>query len=75
MGLFDTVTFPCPDCGEQLEFQSKGGECGMYTYDGREKVPVGVASDLGGSVMCRSCGHTFTAKAKKTVRVKLVRVN
>ena len=27
MGMFDIVIVPCPECGEEHEFQSKSGEC------------------------------------------------
>ena len=44
MGLFDTIVFNCPDCGEEIGAQSKGGACLMDTYDSKD-VPIDVAQD------------------------------
>lgn len=32
MGLFDSVMVPCPSCGRDVEFQSKGGDCLMHRF-------------------------------------------
>jgi hypothetical protein len=44
MGCYDSIMFKCPNCGEDLEAQSKSGECVMATY-GLNDVPPDVASD------------------------------
>lgn len=44
MGMFDTITFNCPNCREPLEAQSKGGDCILNTYD-HTAVPLDVATD------------------------------
>ena len=32
MGLYDTVTFNCPCCGERFDEQTKSGESKLKTY-------------------------------------------
>ncbi len=29
MGLYDSLFIDCPECGKELEFQSKEGDCNM----------------------------------------------
>lgn len=43
--MFDSVFFPCPACGNQVEAQSKSGDCNgtRYWY---ESVPFEVAQDV-----------------------------
>lgn len=73
MGCFDSVLFDCPkpECSGQVEFQSKGGDCAMISYD-RNYVPLGVAADLRDSE-CRDCGTKFSPRAtprEVTVMIK-----
>jgi hypothetical protein len=44
MGLFDTIYFQCPDCGRDLDAQSKSGPCCLY-YFKYDSVPEDVAMD------------------------------
>ena len=30
MGMFDSLIVKCPNCNEQVEFQSKAGGCNLY---------------------------------------------
>lgn len=32
MGMFDSVYVFCPNCGDEVEFQSKAGECVTEEY-------------------------------------------
>jgi hypothetical protein len=55
MGSFDRVIVKC-DCGEDLEFQSKAGNCDLSTYS-LNNIPIVIAIDLNGSSeMCHECG-------------------
>ena len=44
MGLYDSIVFPCNDCGEVIEAQSKSGECQLDRFE-PDSVPVDVALD------------------------------
>jgi len=33
MGCYDTVSVPCPRCGEKYDAQSKGGDCVLAHYE------------------------------------------
>jgi hypothetical protein len=74
VGCYDTVVFTCPRCYNQLEFQSKGGPCGLYVYTGEVKVPTDVAAGLDTTPVHCVCGQGYVVKVKKSVRVKLVAV-
>jgi len=55
--MFDSVFASCPHCGEQLEFQSKAGECYLMSYSAGS-VPIEIAESVDGDVeYCSNC-HT-----------------
>lgn len=58
MGMFDSVTVPCPECKDDIiEFQSKAGPCELRNYPICE-VPTEIAKDIDGdTACCRGCGH------------------
>lgn len=60
MGCFDTVMVPCPKCGARSEFQSKGGDCILRTFD-LENAPTDVLSDVNRHApgRCDQCGTLF----------------
>lgn len=61
MGMFDSVFARCPNCGKQIEFQSKAGECDLSEYNIRE-VPVEIAADLNhkwNKETCEYCGDSY----------------
>lgn len=60
MGCFDTVMVPCPICGAHSEFQSKGGDCLLRTYN-LEDAPADVLSDVNRHApnQCEKCGIWF----------------
>lgn len=73
MGLYDTVTFRCPNCGARLSEHSKAGECNLLPHDSGS-VPLAVAADLEGyDVVCRPCSSEWVIKldAPSTVRLYL----
>ena len=57
MGLFDSVRFECPECGERMSVQSKAGDCILKDYDS-EAVPLNIAGDILGEVHC--CQHCWS---------------
>lgn len=66
MGMFDTVRVPCPRCGEEEDFQSKGGERIMCRYS-LEDAPENVMSDVNrhAPYTCRKCGAKFYVGVKE----------
>lgn len=44
MGVYDTIIFKCPNCGEENGSQSKSGECVLKFYD-YKSVPRSTAYD------------------------------
>ncbi len=60
MGMFDSVFVKCPNCGANLEFQTKVGDCGLHKYDA-ERVPVLIAAALDKrEEECRHCKALVT---------------
>jgi len=56
MGMYDSVTDRCSECGNLLEWQSKAGECYCSNFS-IESVPTEVAKDINEQVeMCPNCG-------------------
>jgi hypothetical protein len=60
MGMFDTITFRCPNCDAELSAQSKSGECLLNSYD-RHAVPLSVAYDCNRHtpILC-DCGKSYS---------------
>lgn len=62
MGMFDSVYFKCPNCGEEIEEQSKAGECILHNYD-PDSVPYEIAINLNNEKSkCYECGKEFVIK-------------
>lgn len=58
MGMFDSVYINCPQCGQQIEYQSKAGGCNLDKYD-INNVPPRIGGDIiGDEQQCR-CGATI----------------
>jgi len=59
MGCYETITFKCPNCGEELAAQSKSGPCALGVYS-HESVPINVAMDANrhAPFLC-SCGKSW----------------
>lgn len=55
MGLFDSVYARCPECGDEVEFQSKAGPCSLATYR-MDSVPTAIAVDIDGDDEQCPCG-------------------
>lgn len=66
MGMYDTVIVPCPKCGEESEFQSKGGDCILAEYT-LQNCPQDVLSDVNrhSPNTCDRCGTQFMVGLKE----------
>lgn len=71
MGLYDTVRFPCPSCGEPLDLQSKAGACELSVYY-LDAVPAEIAHSVQGrAVTCRACGTGVQLQAAQIATVEM----
>ena len=61
MGVYDTVTVPCPNCGHEQGFQSKGSSQAACRWFTLENAPVDVMSDVNrhSPALCEGCGTSF----------------
>lgn len=64
MGLFDTVTFNCDNCGKKLEIKTKAGGCALDTYPISQlaskpiKDRLSILDDISREkIHCPSCGY------------------
>ena len=57
--MFDSVIFKCPNCGADIEEQSKAGICVCETYE-PDEVPLSIAMDINRQLIkCYDCGAKF----------------
>lgn len=68
MGMFDSVWIPCPKCGTDVEFQSKGGECLLISFTLDTAPPRVIADILGDTGWCTECKHGSTLYGVKVVK-------
>lgn len=74
MGAFDSVLVPCPECGQEQWFQSKGADypqCREFTL---EECPADVMSDINRHTpyRCSGCETYYSVKFKlKATKVKV----
>jgi len=64
MGMFDSVMVPCPACGTQNEFQSKGAaDCRLKVYK-LENCPPDVMLDINrhAPIACSNCKVLYEVK-------------
>lgn len=72
MGLFDSVFFDCRKCGENIEVQSKAGECELKRYR-NDNVPTDIAVSIKGEVItCENCGSVYEILSSLPDRVPLI---
>lgn len=60
MGMYDKVWVICPNCGNQVEFQSKSGDCSLNNYtlhNAPDKVLEGLLDD--DYRTCETCEYTL----------------
>lgn len=60
MGVYDTIYFPCPNCGEEICAQSKSGPCVLDVFSA-DKVPLDVAQNANrhAPFKCCKCGKLW----------------
>jgi hypothetical protein len=60
MGMYDTVTVPCPQCGTLSDFQSKSGDCKLNEFTLAD-APDDVLRDINRHApnTCAKCGVLF----------------
>lgn len=69
MGMFDSVMFDCPNCGREIEAQSKSGECTLARYS-PDDVPLDVAADIDRHAPFKcECGKSWRLVTKEQNRV------
>lgn len=62
MGMFDTVHFNCPNCGHDIEQQTKAGDRELKHFNQYE-VPINIALRFNGTVIyCENCGGVYKLK-------------
>ncbi len=74
MGCYDSLYIKCPNCGKELEFQSKSGASAMFNYK-KSNLPPEVAVGINGVIVeCQFCRNNFKLKCNipKKVQVKLI---
>lgn len=71
MGMFDSVYVPCPNCGEEKEFQSKSGDCFLNVFT-LEDCPDDVFSNINRHSPHKcSCGIFFEVEEKSRVPIEV----
>lgn len=68
MGMFDSVWAKCPRCEEDVEFQSKVGDCVLADYTS-DSVPAAIAADIAGDTTICKCGAAVTIGQRGGERV------
>ena len=67
MGMFDSLFVSCRNCGQEVEFQSKAGDCSLASYR-LDNVPPGIAGDLAGETeICQRCSSGITLRVQMLV--------
>lgn len=57
MGIYNTILANCPDCGAQVEFQSKTGNSTLNVYHVSAMPYEDLKGIIGDSWSCGNCGH------------------
>lgn len=74
--MFDSIYFKCKDCGEEIEAQSKSGDCILSKYN-HDSVPADVAIDANrhAPFLCL-CGskYRFEDEGEKMVSLKIIKM-
>ena len=73
MGMFDTVLYSCPHCDEQIEDQSKAGQCNLDTFTLDNAPPSVLLSISNWTLDCPSCHQKFHIKTEITKSYQIVK--
>lgn len=71
MGMYDSVIFTCPECGGDIEEQSKASYCTLSRYDSKE-IPANIARDIEGNIIVCGCGEEFVVELVDPPKPELV---
>ena len=63
MGMFDSLIVQCPECGKDIDFQSKAGDCVLEVY-GLDNCPASILGDLANESETCECGRVVTMKVQ-----------
>ena len=70
--MFDTLCVPCPDCGCDVEFQSKAGQCYLHVY-ALDDCPLVILADVANyPENCSKCGAGVSVVVSHSTTVKSV---
>jgi len=69
VGLFDIISFPCPQCGEKLVLQSEAADCPYLQYYTFDDAPPAVIGDLDGREGVCNCGSEYRIKVHQVTEV------
>lgn len=76
MGMFDTIKFHCPNCGNEIEEQTKAGGCMLETFSSN-KVPTEIAVQMAGDrIRCDMCHREYYMRIElpKTTEIELIEI-
>lgn len=60
MGMFDSVYASCPYCNNQVELQSKVGDCILASFS-ENSIPVAIGVDINNKpAYCINCSNVST---------------
>ena len=73
MGMYDTILVACPKCGNEEDFQTKGGECLLSVWKLAE-APQDALSNVNrhSPSTCSKCDAVFEVELGITARPVLV---
>ena len=63
MGMFDSLIVRCPECGKNIEFQSKSGDCNLDEYR-LDNCPAAILGSLANTSETCECGRVVTLRVQ-----------
>ena len=69
--MYDSLYVSCPECGNELEFQSKSGECCISSYKKGNLIPEVAIGMNGDTIRCQFCNHRIILICDIPRRVKI----
>lgn len=73
--MFDSLHVKCPKCSNELEFQSKSGECMLSDYTKKDLTPMVAIGMDGNIVRCQFCNNRIQLVVQMPTKVKFKLVN
>lgn len=79
MGMFDTIIIECPECGNEIECQSKSGDCTLKRLSLRRACAKGDEAlfDINRHAphVCNKCGKAWEVQVKMMAVAEVVRAS